>query len=284
MSDRLRVMIAEWPENQFFNLAFEEAFYREALRPTLRLWRNDRVVVIGRFQSPVLEVNALEARRLGVKLVRRFTGGGAVYHDLGNVNYALALPGFNLDLEEAFRIVGEAVADALRELGVSRTYYRPLNDIEIDGLKVSGLAASRSGSNVFVHGAMLVSSDISILWSVLKISEEKLSDKKFTRSRVKRVITVEEALSRRVSLEEIYEAIARSISRKLDLEVEWDRARENELRRALDLYRARYSKPEWNLAYLEELRDLISREEEEAFREIGTPSPEQEKILESVRV
>ncbi|MEM0044125.1 MAG: biotin/lipoate A/B protein ligase family protein [Sulfolobales archaeon] len=280
----LRVMIAEWPENQFFNLAFEEAFYREARIPTLRLWRNDKVVIIGRFQSPALEVRAVEARKLGVKLVRRFTGGGAVYHDLGNINYALALPGYDLDIENAFKLVGEAVVEGLRDLGIDKAYFKPMNDIEVEGLKISGLAASISSDRVFVHGAMLVSSDISTLWSVLKISAEKLSDKQFTRSRVKRVTTVREVLGRDVSPNEIYDILARAIARRLNLEISWSEPDEGEIRRALELYRSRYSRFEWNLAYLRELQDLIDREELEAFEAIGRPDRDQERILERLRL
>lgn len=286
MSDlnSLRVLVAEWPENQFFNLAFEEVLYLGSSQPTLRFWRNDKVVVIGRFQSPPLEINALEARDLGIKLVRRFTGGGAVYHDLGNVNYALTLPGSNFSIEEAFSVVGSAVVEALSSLGIDKAYYRPLNDIEIDGLKVSGMAACRSHDKVFVHGAMLVSSDISILWRVLKISKEKLSDKKFTQSRVKRVTTVNEVLGRTVRPEEIYEAITEALSRRLGLEVEWERPRSNELRDALNLYEKRYATLEWNLKYVDEVRDLISDEEYEALREIARPSKQQEKFIEVLRL
>jgi len=281
-SGKLRVFVAEWPENQFFNLAFEEAVFLEADQPALRLWRNDKVVIIGRFQCPALEVNAIEARNMGVKLVRRFTGGGAVYHDLGNINYALTLPGYDMTIEEAFKVVASAVVEALESLGVKGAYYRPLNDIEIDGLKVSGMAASRSRDKVFVHGAMLVSSDISALWKVLKVSKEKLSDKRFVGSRVKRVTTVYEAAGRQISLEELYRAIAEAIAEKFGMEVEWGRPGRNELRRAVSLYKERYASLDWNLKYVNEVRDIISDEEYEALREIARPSKQQEKVVEGL--
>lgn len=279
MDKELMGFIAEWPGNQFFNLAFEEAFYRNSAEPRIRFWRNDKVVVIGRLQSPVLEVNALECRKLGVKLVRRFTGGGAVYHDLGNINYAVALPGYNMDLADAFRTVAEGVVSALKELGVEGAYYKPLNDIEVEGLKISGLAASRSSNGVFVHGAMLVSSDLEILWRVLKISREKLVDKKLTQSRVKRVITLREVLGSDIGAEELYEAIGNSIAKRLGLEFKWANISRGDMDLSLELYRKRYSKAEWNLAFTEDLRDLITAEEYEALLEIGRPDPEQEELL-----
>lgn len=284
MGDSLRVIIAEWPQNQFFNLAFEEAVYLEARHPTLRLWRNDRAVIIGRYQSPILEVNALEAKKLGVKLVRRFTGGGAVYHDLGNVNYALTLPSCEseLNIEAMFRLIGEAVVEALKSLGINGAYYRPLNDIEVDGLKISGMAASRTSNRAFIHGAMLVSSDISTLWRILKISKEKLSDKKLTKSRVKRVTTVREVLGKDIPLNEVYEAVANAIAKKFTFKAAWGEVEYNEIKRSLDLYRRKYSKLEWNLAYVNELKAFINKEEEDALKDISTPDPVQERAIEGL--
>ena len=274
----LRCMVAEWPSNQFFNLAFEEAFYRVLPRlgwgACLRFWRNDRVVVIGRFQCAVLEVNALEARRLGVKLVRRFTGGGAVYHDGGNLNYALALlrsVSPVKDMKEAFRFLGEAVADALGSLGVKDATYRPLNDIEVRGMKVSGLAASAGRKALFVHGAMLVSSDFGALWRVLKIPKEKLVDKKFVQSRRKRVTTLEEELGRSVGMEEVMKAIVDVVSEKLGLKPKWIPPTQPETSEARRLYNEKYCRVEWNLKYLDHVRSHLSPEELEALLEIARP-------------
>lgn len=281
--DAIRAFVAEWPENQFFNLAFEEAFFRYSSRPVIRFWRNDKVIVIGRLQSPVLEVNAVEALKHGVKLVRRFTGGGAVYHDLGNVNYAVVLPGYSLSIEGAFKLVGETVVEALKNLGVESAHYRPLNDIEVDGLKISGLAATKTREKVFIHGAMLVSSDIDVLWRVLKVSREKLSDKKLAESRVKRVTTLREVLGRNIGAREVYEVFGEAFAKKLGLVLEWGSASRDELYQALELYEKRYSKLEWNLAYTEELRTLITGEEYSALRKIASPSPEQEEVVERIK-
>lgn len=283
MNGVIRAIVAEWPVNQFFNLAFEESIYRSSVKPTIRFWRNDKVVVIGKLQSPALEVNALEALNSGVKLVRRFTGGGAVYHDLGNINFAITLPGFSLNIEESFKLVGEVVVEALKTIGVEKAYYRPLNDIEVDGLKISGLAATRSRDKLFVHGAMLVSSDLDILWRVLKISREKLIDKKFAGSRVKRVITLREILSREVKPMEVYEALLDAFARRLRLRFDWGKVSRDELITALELYDVKYSKLGWNLAYVEELKSLITNEEYEALKEIGRPDPLQDRVVSELR-
>lgn len=276
----MRVLVVEWPENQFFNLAFEEALYDVSRQPTLRFWRNDKAVVIGMFQSPPLEINALEARDLGVKLVRRFTGGGAVYHDLGNVNYALTLPGYDLDVRESYNVVASAIIEVLNSLGIYRVRYCPPSDIEVDGLKVSGMAARRSCNRTFVHGTILVSSDVSILWRVLKTSRGKHFNNKFTQSRVRSVTTVSEALGRTVKPDELYKAISEALSRGLGLDIEFGIPRDDEFRRALDLYKRKYSTPEWNLKYVDEVRDLLTYSEYDALKEIAKPSEQQEKFIE----
>lgn len=283
----LRVFEAEWPSNQFLNLSFEQAFYHAFTGDggVLRFWRNDRVVVIGRHQCAALEVNAASLREGGIKLVRRFTGGGAVYHDLGNINYALAVKrgvagaGSIIDL---FRLVGEAVAEALGSLGAGDVYYRALNDIEIGGRKVSGLAGASAPGKLFVHGALLVASDLSILGQVLKISREKLSDKKFVESRAKRVITLEEAVGRRVSPREVYTAIADVLAERLKLEKVEDRASKRELMEAVRLYREKYSKVDWNLKYLDFVKPSLSIEEVENLKWAAQPSPGQEEVLRGV--
>ena len=282
----LRVLVAEWPRNQFFNLGFEEAFLRVfSGDAALRFWRNDRVVVIGRHQCAALEVDALALRREGVKLTRRFTGGGAVYHDLGNINYALVirrgLAGAR-GVVELFRLVGEAVASALESLGARGVYYRALNDIEIDGLKVSGLAGMTLPGKVFVHGALLVGSDLSILGKVLRVSREKLSDKRFVASRKKRVITLEEAVGRKLVPEDIYRAISDALAEKLGLSPVSDSPSQGELREALRLYREKYSRTEWHLKYLGFIEDTLTREELKALKWAASPDPEQEKIVEEI--
>jgi lipoate-protein ligase A len=91
----LRVLLYETPEDPYMNLAFEEAFVRVlSLRnpcPTLRIWRNKNAAVIGYFQKADEEVKLDVASKYDVAITRRFTGGGAVYHDLGNINYAIAV-------------------------------------------------------------------------------------------------------------------------------------------------------------------------------------------------
>src|SRR3989441_4111205 len=177
------------------NMAVEESIPRvvgEGKAPsTIRFWHNSNTIVIGCFQSAKLEVNMEACKETGTEIVRRFTGGGAVYHDGGNLNYAISLrKGHRLvpdgNLQSVFQRLSEGGVEGLRKLGVEAEF-QPINDIQVDGKKVSGAAGSIRWNAVFHHGCILVNSDLSILGKGLNVPRGKLEDKHFAvvRKRVK---------------------------------------------------------------------------------------------------
>lgn len=130
------------------------------------LWRNAPSVIIGENQNAASEVNLEYIRAHGIKLARRSTGGGAVYHDLQNLNYS---------------IVGrsaspQSVVDALRSLGVPAEL-TGRNDIFVDGRKVSGYARRLEKDNVLVHGTLMYDVDIDTLTRALDVPGSKLNVK-----------------------------------------------------------------------------------------------------------
>ncbi len=188
------------------NMAVEEAIPRvvgEGKSPsTIRFWHNSNTIVLGCFQSAKLEVNMDACKETGTEIVRRFTGGGAVYHDSGNLNYGISLrkdhplvPGQNL--QSVFEKLSEGSVQGLRKLGV-KAEFQPVNDIQVDGKKVSGAAGSIRWNTIFHHGCILVNSDLSILGKVLNVPKAKLEDKHVA-SVQKRVTTVRDELGRDVS-------------------------------------------------------------------------------------
>jgi lipoate-protein ligase A len=249
-----RLVDVEYRKDPFMNMAVEEAIPRmvgEGKSPsTVRFWHNSNTIVIGCFQSARLEVNMEACKETGTEVVRRFTGGGAVYHDGGNLNYAISLrkghplvPGQNL--QSVFEKLSEGSVQGLRKLGV-KAEFQPVNDIQVDGKKVSGAAGSIRWNTIFHHGCILVNSDLSILGKVLNVPKAKLEDRHVA-SVQKRVTTVRDELGRDISTKEVRDAIVDGIERCYRVRVEPGDLTKEELGLAEELYQTKYSRLEWNL-------------------------------------
>ncbi len=158
----------------------------EGLRgPTLRFWDwNDSVVVIGSFQSVKNEVDMVSAAEHGVQVVRRVTGGGAMFMEPGNcITYSLTVPTSLVDgvnIEQSYQQLDAWVLAALNTVGI-KAHYVPLNDIASDKGKIGGAAQKRFANGVLVHHATLAYDiDASKMLQVLRTGREKLSDKGIT--------------------------------------------------------------------------------------------------------
>lgn len=172
-------------QDPFYNLAFEE--YVLAHRKEgdyLILWQNDNTVVIGRNQNAEEEIDRAFVEAHGVRVVRRTTGGGAVYHDLGNLNYSFitgAGEAENLAMERFTR----PVVGALRGLGL-QAEASGRNDILVEGKKVSGTAQRLLNGRILHHGTLLFDTDPDMVAGALRADPEKFRSKsvKSVRSRV----------------------------------------------------------------------------------------------------
>ncbi|MCD5416038.1 lipoate--protein ligase family protein [Candidatus Bipolaricaulota bacterium] len=158
----LRLIRALTPAPPAAGLALEEALFASILRSgndTLRLWVNDRAVVIGRSQSAAAEVEMDRAKELDIPVLRRISGGGTVYHHPGNLNLSLFLvDGRSLgQVEETFISVGRAIAHIFSELGIHASPCG--SSLFIAGKKVGGAAQSRRGNALLYHTTLLVSPD-----------------------------------------------------------------------------------------------------------------------------
>ncbi len=162
----------------FFNLALEETLF-ESLCPghpgMLLAWRNAPSIIVGRHQNTAGEIDQGFCARHGIRVVRRPTGGGAVYHDLGNINFSF------LCWAEKNRIGGfeehmRPMVRTLRELGVEAEY-TSRNDITVNGRKVAGTAQMQKGQKMLHHGCLLVDVDFSMLGGALRADPEKFRSK-----------------------------------------------------------------------------------------------------------
>ena len=149
--------------------------------PTLRIWEwAGPAVVMGRFQSLRNEVDAEGARRHGIEVVRRISGGGAMFIEPGNtITYSIVAPLTmveGMSFEQAYALMDAWVLAALGELGI-QAWYQPLNDIASPAGKIAGAAQARRGKAVLHHVTMAYDIDAAKMLEVLRIGREKLSDK-----------------------------------------------------------------------------------------------------------
>lgn len=158
-----------------YNLAFEEYFLTEMQGEFVLLWQNRPTVVIGCNQNVYKEINFTALEEKEICLVRRQTGGGAVYHDLGNVNFSFITPYQEGDLSEMKRFC-EPVVGYLATLGI-KAEVGGRNDILVDGMKFSGNAQAVRKNRILHHGTLLFDTDLSVLSTVLTPDSKKLTGK-----------------------------------------------------------------------------------------------------------
>ncbi|MBE6581946.1 MAG: lipoate--protein ligase [Ruminococcaceae bacterium] len=167
----------------FYNLALEEWLMKNCDEDVIVLWQNSPTVVIGRYQNAYAEVNIPYAEKNGISVVRRMSGGGAVYHDSGNLNFTFIVndDGNGIDFARFLAPIKEALAS----LGIE-TEISGRNDLLMGGKKISGSAQCRKYGKVLHHGTLLVDVDADVLSSVLNVNAEKLTSKGISsvRSRV----------------------------------------------------------------------------------------------------
>lgn len=169
-----------------YNLALEQYLFDTYTdgEPLFFLWQNSPTVVIGRYQNATEEVNTVYALKNGINLVRRNTGGGAVYHDLGNVNFSIIYPPQDLEAMDLSQLLMPVIS-ALQALGIPAEL-TGRNDITVNGRKVSGCAFAQKDGKILVHGTLLYEADTYVMQKVLNVSSEKLESKgvRSVRSRV----------------------------------------------------------------------------------------------------
>jgi len=177
------------------NVALDEVLCQQVSQkkrpPTLRFWRwSEQAVILGRCQSVLNEVDLEAAQTLGIRIVRRMTGGGAMFlQPHGAITYSLYLPEEllkGIPLRQSYHVCESWVIDGLRQLGVD-AYHAPLNDIACSMGKIGGAAQARRQGVVLHHTTMAYDMDSGDMVRVLRIGREKLSDKPAIASAAKRV-------------------------------------------------------------------------------------------------
>lgn len=212
----------------YTNMATDEALTKargEGKAPdTLRFYRwKPSAVTLGYFQSVEDEVNLDALEHYGIDLNRRISGGGAVLNsETGEITYSIIMDEndsrISSDPTESYRYLCHGIVEGLAILGIEASF-KPINDIVVGQRKISGNAQIRRYGAVLHHGTILVDYDAKQMFSVLKISDEKISDKLIKQAE-ERVTTIRKTLGRNVSFEEVRAAMEKGFAKALDVELE----------------------------------------------------------------
>ncbi|MDR2953060.1 MAG: lipoate--protein ligase, partial [Treponema sp.] len=194
----------------YFNLALEQFVFDslDASYSFFMLWQNHNSIIVGKHQNTHAEINAAAVKELGINVVRRLSGGGAVYHDMGNLNYTFIT---NAGADDAFDFSAfyGPIKDALVSFGVPvETSGR--NDMTVQGKKFSGNAQYLKRGRVLHHGTILYDSDLEMLSRALKVSNDKIESRGI-RSVRGRVANIRPYMKKDLSIGEFWNALIKHI-------------------------------------------------------------------------
>ncbi len=247
----MKLRILETGENTAFkNMAVDEAIMRNCKRvgPTLRLYSwKPAAVSIGYFQAIEEEVDLKKCKQIGVDVVRRITGGGAVFHD-AELTYSFFCSEESKivpkNILESYARVCNSLVLGFEELGLEAEFV-PLNDIVVGGKKISGNAQTRRNGIVLQHGTILLKVDVEKMFSLLKVPDEKLKGK-MIESVKQRVTSVEQQAGRAVYFQEVLEAMKKGFVENFEAELVKGKLFLEEKALAEKLEKEKFSTSEWN--------------------------------------
>ena len=194
--------------NPYFNLAMEEYFLKTTTEDLFILWRNKPSVIVGKNQNTLSEINLDYVKSNSIPVVRRQSGGGAVFHDLGNINFTFI--SCNNNSFSDFRKFTQPIIDLLKTLGLNAEF-SGRNDLLIDGKKFSGNAQYNYQNKVMHHGTLLFSSQITDLSKALKVKSIKFEGKS-VKSVKSRVTNISEHLDKNIDILEFKNILMNYIS------------------------------------------------------------------------
>lgn len=228
----------------YFNIAAEEYLLKNLQENIFMLYRNEPSVIIGKHQDVQVEVNTEFAKKKQIKVVRRFSGGGAVFHDLGNVNLTFIESGNNLNFDKFTGLM----VDLLASMGIHAESDKR-RALTVNGLKISGSAQGISKNRVMYHATLLFSSDLASLVTSLEGSDiiipSERPNKLSVRSVKSPVTNVIEHLDRKMAIDEFNEQVLNFFLEKSVGNSLYEFS-EKDIMEIKNLTNNKYSTQEWN--------------------------------------
>ncbi|MGB9748413.1 MAG: lipoate--protein ligase family protein [Candidatus Woesearchaeota archaeon] len=237
-------------DNGFMQMAIDEAILTARIKGvvpnTLRFYSwSPKCVSIGYFQGIEKEVDIERANNFGIDIVRRITGGGAVFHDR-EITYSIVLSeqDASTDILESYRIICNGIIKGLGFLGVNADF-KPINDIVVNNKKISGNAQTRRENIIMQHGTLLLDVDAKKMFSLLKVPNEKIRDKLIS-SAEERVIGLNKIMNTELNIETIRQNLIHGFKDAFNVEFEEQELTDFETKLSKKLFKEKYSSREWN--------------------------------------
>ena len=228
-----------------FNLALEEYVlkYLDTDEDFILLWQNANSIIIGRNQNTVEEINAKLVKEHDVHVVRRITGGGAVYHDMGNLNFSFITESLKDNLNN-YKKFTDPVINALKQLGVPAEF-QGRNDIVVEDKKISGNAQSYYKNKMLHHGTILFDADLAFVASVLNVKQDKIASKGIKSNRA-RVTNIKPYLKEPLDMASFKLTLLQSLLGTKDIASCVYTLSDEDLRNIETLMQERYTQWSWN--------------------------------------
>ena len=239
--------IKHYSTDPYFNIATDEYIFRHIKEDCFMLWRNDNAIIIGKHQNANAEINANYVKEKDIKVVRRLSGGGAVYHDLGNLNFSFTRTSDNSSDMVDFRRYTKPILEVLKNLGVENAKFEGRNDLTIGRKKFSGNAEHVFKNKVLHHGTLLFSSEMRDVSDALKVNPLKYKDRA-VKSVPKRVTNISNHLKENISLDQFTDKIMYYILGNYENARMYEFT-EEDFKAIEKIKQEKYSKWEWNFGY-----------------------------------
>ena len=229
----------------YFNLATEEYVLKEIEEDSFMLWRNAPSIIVGKHQNTLAEINVDYVKENNIKVVRRLSGGGAVFHDLGNLNFTFTVKSVDENMVN-FRKYTDPIIEVLQKMAIDAKF-EGRNDLTIEGKKFSGNAMHIWKNKVLSHGTLLFSSNMPDLSGALNADPLKFRDKavKSVRSRV---TNISEHLKEPMDVLQFADRIQDHMVRKYPDARFYDLSDEDH-RNITELVKIKYGSWDWNFGY-----------------------------------
>ncbi|NLN95310.1 MAG: lipoate--protein ligase [Bacteroidales bacterium] len=239
------ICIRRTETDPYFNIAAEEYVLHEFTDDCFMLWRNEPSVIVGKHQNTLAEINYDFVAQNKIKVVRRISGGGAVFHDLGNINFTFIMNGQPGQLVD-FRKFTQPIIDVLATLDIEAKF-EGRNDLTIDGKKFSGNAEHVFKNRVLHHGTLLYRSTINNLAGALNVDPDKFRDKAIKSVR-SRVTNISEHLKEELEIEDFISLVMNHIL-EMYPNAELYQFSDQDRKIIQELVQTKYGTWDWNYGY-----------------------------------